>query len=332
LKVNQATTLINDLAGKGIPFFVMTDFELQEIVVKPLDQLQDKILYDFKGKSNHVYSQQRTLTDQLELEAYPFDKYYHEFQQVHSELKYGNSFLINLTARHKIKTRLKLKQVFDQVQAKYKLYVNSNGQHFTCYSPETFVTIKDGLISSCPMKGTIDASIPNAKEILLADRKETAEHNTIVDLIRNDLSQYAKGVTVTKYKYLDLIKSREKDLYQMSSEIQGTLPENYQEQLGDIIFSMLPAGSISGAPKKKTVEIIKHAEALSRGYYTGICGLYDGENFDSCVMIRFMEEVAGRLYYRSGGGITFLSEVEKEYQEMVDKIYLPTVLIESPKA
>jgi len=185
------------------------------------------------------------------------------------------------------------------------------------------------------MKGTIDARLPEAKEKLLADKKETAEHNTIVDLIRNDLSRYAKKVTVTKSRYLDLIKSRDKELYQLSSEIQGTLPEDYRNNLGDILFSMLPAGSISGAPKKKTVELIKRVEEFPRGYYTGIAGIFDGENFDSCVMIRFLEEGRGKekrqLYYRSGGGMTFQSEVEKEYQEMVDKIYLPTALIADPK-
>jgi len=128
---------------------------------------------------------------------------------------------------------------------------------------------------------------------------------------------------LTKFRYVDYIKSDRKDLLQISSEIQGVLEDDYHTKLGDIIFSMLPAGSISGAPKKKTVEIITNVEPNPRGYYTGICGLYDGHNFDSFVMIRYIEKEDEKFYYRSGGGITFQSEVEKEYIEMIDKIYIP---------
>lgn len=107
---------------------------------------------------------------------------------------------------------------------------------------------------------------------------------------------------------------------QVSSEITGKLGADYKSKLGDILFSLLPAGSISGAPKKKTVEIIRHAEGEERGYYTGVCGYFDGESLDSCVLIRYLDE-QGR--YRSGGGITFLSQLEEEYQEMIDKVYVP---------
>jgi para-aminobenzoate synthetase component 1 len=101
------------------------------------------------------------------------------------------------------------------------------------------------------------------------------------------------------------------------------LPKNYAEKLGDIVFSMLPAGSISGAPKKKTVEIIRAAENYERGYYTGVFGYFDGKNLDSCVIIRYIENQNGQLVYKSGGGITFMSEAEKEYEEMLNKVYVP---------
>jgi len=101
------------------------------------------------------------------------------------------------------------------------------------------------------------------------------------------------------------------------------MPEKYNEILGEIILKLLPAGSISGAPKKKTVEIIKDIETEKRGYYTGIFGHFDGKNLDSCVMIRFIEKNNDRLYYRSGGGITIYSDPEKEYKELMDKIYVP---------
>lgn len=88
---------------------------------------------------------------------------------------------------------------------------------------------------------------------------------------------------------------------------------------------MLPAGSISGAPKQSTIDLIKEAEIIPRGYYTGIFGYFDGENFDSAVMIRFIEEHNGEKFFRSGGGITVLSDARYEYEEVIEKIYLPFV-------
>ena len=171
------------------------------------------------------------------------------------------------------------------------------------------------------MKGTIDAGIPHAKEVLVQDKKEIAEHVTIVDLIRNDLSQVAANVTVTRFRYVDTLKTNGKILLQTSSEIKGKLPEKYL--LGDLFTALLPAGSVSGAPKEKTIEIIRQAEREDRGYYTGVFGYFDGSMLDSGVMIRYIEKTGKKYFYRSGGGITTQSVVDSEYQEMIDKVYVP---------
>lgn len=173
------------------------------------------------------------------------------------------------------------------------------------------------------MKGTIDANILNAEKIILSDEKETAEHYTIVDLIRNDLNIVAKNVRVDKFKYIEKIRTNNKNLLQVSSKISGTLDKNLNNKIGDIIFSLLPAGSISGAPKKKTVEIILEAETYKREFYTGVAGIFDGKNIDSCVMIRFIQKNNENLFYKSGGGITSMSNLENEYNELNDKIYVP---------
>ena len=87
---------------------------------------------------------------------------------------------------------------------------------------------------------------------------------------------------------------------------------------------MLPAGSITGAPKKKTVEIIREAETYRRGFYTGVMGYFDGNNLDSGVLIRFLEQGEdNRMIFKSGGGITFQSDVNDEYDEMKKKVYVP---------
>ncbi len=173
------------------------------------------------------------------------------------------------------------------------------------------------------MKGTIDAAIPNATETLLLDPKELAEHVTIVDLMRNDLSQVATRVAVTRFRYVEELKTNRKNLLQVSSEIMGELSPDYFSQLGTLLATLLPAGSVSGAPKTKTLAIIRDAEQEKRGYYTGVFGYFDGVMMESAVMIRFIENQGGRLFYRSGGGITTQSEVGNEYREANDKIYVP---------
>jgi para-aminobenzoate synthetase component 1 len=171
------------------------------------------------------------------------------------------------------------------------------------------------------MKGTIDANLPGAKNILLNDQKEIAEHATIVDLIRNDLSSVSEKVRVNKYRYYEEIKTQNGFIGQVSSEISGILPSDYANSIGDLIFKLLPAGSVSGAPKQKTKEIIFEAEKQARGYYTGIAGYFDGTNLDSCVLIRYLQ---ADFVYKSGGGITAQSNAEMEYQEMINKIYAPS--------
>ena len=109
----------------------------------------------------------------------------------------------------------------------------------------------------------------------------------------------------------------------MSSKISGEIRPQYENKIGSILQKLLPAGSILGAPKVKTMEIILKAENYNRNFYTGVCGWFDGNNLDSCVMIRFIEKDNERFYFKSGGGITHQSVMEDEYQEMKNKIYVP---------
>jgi para-aminobenzoate synthetase component 1 len=290
-------------------------------IVEPLSDINNDILYRINGKSNDQNLKSNQKDIDYTYEAYPKVDFDQQFQEVIRELKYGNSFLLNLAARHKFLTDANLRDIYIASEAKYKLLYKNK---FVVFSPESFVQIKNGQISSFPMKGTIDASIPQAEQIILNDKKEKAEHNTIVDLIRNDLSIVAKNVKVKRFRYIDKIESKNSTLLQVSSEITGDLPDDYMESLGDIIFKLLPAGSISGAPKPKTLEIINRVEEYNRSYYTGVAGIFDGEHLDTFVLIRYIENDNGQFYYRSGGGITAMSDQESEYQEMINKIYVPT--------
>ena len=210
--------------------------------------------------------------------------------------------------------------LFFYANAKYKLLYKDN---FVVFSPEQFIKIEDNIISTYPMKGTIDSLIPDAENKILGDEKEFAEHITVVDLLRNDLGIISKKVEVEQFRYVEEIMAFNKKLLQVSSKIKGELDENWNEKLGDILAALLPAGSVTGAPKKKTVEIIKRVEGYERGYYTGVFGYFSGKTLDSAVMIRYIEKIKDKLYFKSGGGLTIYSDAEKEYNELVEKVYLP---------
>ena len=319
LNKSQLIRQINQLVSSCTPFLFIIDFKAETGFIIPKEELDENyVKFDFENQEPESKHQEMKVN--WDIQALPLDVYKQKFNFVQQQIHFGNSFLTNLTQPTKVETNLTLLQLFQQSSAKYKLWIKDS---FTVLSPETFIKIQGRTISSFPMKGTIDAGIPNAEELILNDIKERAEHATIVDLIRNDLSIVAENVEVKRYRYVEKLKTNQKDLLQVSSEISGQLPENFHDKLGEIIFSLLPAGSISGAPKSKTLDIIEQAEGYDRGFYTGICGWFDGENLDSAVMIRFIEQQGDQLVFKSGGGITSKSEVEKEYQELIQKVYVP---------
>jgi para-aminobenzoate synthetase component 1 len=311
---------INKWGQEKIPFLFWVDFEMAKPVALKLSEIDsNKILFELNGVTN---AKKHPAEKKIELKKKPisYETYLNKLSKVSYHLNYGDTFLANLTTKTEVELNVSLQELFFASKAKYKLFVRDQ---FLVFSPEIFIQIKEGKIFSYPMKGTIDSSIPDAANIILKDVKEKAEHVTIVDLIRNDLSLVASHVEVTLFRYIEEIFTNHKNLYQVSSEIVGTLPTDYQSHLGDVLLALLPAGSVSGAPKRKTVEIISQAEQERRGYYTGIVGYFNGETLDTGVMIRFIEQIGKKYYYRSGGGITTQSDPEIEYQEMIDKVYVP---------
>ena len=173
------------------------------------------------------------------------------------------------------------------------------------------------------MKGTIDTNLTDAKNILLNSKKELAEHTMVVDLLRNDLGKVANNIKVEEFRTFSKIVTKDRELFQTSSIISADLQNNWQEKIGDILSDLLPAGSITGTPKKSTIEILKNIENYDRGFYSGIFGIFDGINLQSFVLIRFIENINNELFYKSGGGITSDSIAKEEYEELLNKVYLP---------
>ena len=330
---------LNQWGHEKKPFVFLIDFEQKKPLAWLADQCPDYFQFKFT-KASSIKKSVTTLTETDQVSAideagfanskvnfnseglltkYPItlDDYQHKYNQVIDALHNGDSFLMNLTIPTPVQNKLNFQTYFDHAKSKYVIWLK---EQFIAFSPETFIQIQNGKIATFPMKGTIDASLPNAKELLLNDPKEYAEHATIVDLLRNDLSRVASKVRVTNFRYYEEIPTQNGVIGQMSSAIEGELPTNYASKIGSILYDLLPAGSVSGAPKKKTAELIASIEGIDRGYYTGIAGYFDGINLDSCVLIRYL---AANNIYHSGGGVTFQSDMASEYQEMINKVYVP---------
>lgn len=321
LDAATALSRLNAWGEGDRPFFFLTDYRCSRWIVEYVDYLPaDELLFAFPDYGNGACGQIRTRPFLWQPHPPSAGDYHRKFEIVHRNLLAGNSYLVNLTCRIPVETNLPLREIFLLARARYRLWVKDS---FVCFSPETFVRIRNGIISSYPMKGTINCRVPNAREALLADAKEAAEHATIVDLIRNDLSRVADHVAVRRYRYAERIETCNGPILQTSSEIAGRLPEDYRRHMGDILMAQLPAGSITGAPKPKTLSIIREAEGYDRGFYTGVAGVCDRGQMDSCVLIRFIGQEGGRLYFKAGGGITARSDWQKEYQEIKEKTYVP---------
>ena len=308
--------LANSFGKEKRPFLLISNFDAKRIEVIALDELVNHDI-EFCIDENFIQNKHQHL---LKKTPISFQAYKQKFDQVIEKIKSGDTYLLNLTQETPIQTLLSFKEIFQLVNAHYKLRYKDE---FICFSPEKFIQIKDNKINTFPMKGTIDTSIDNAKEIILHDAKEMAEHTMVVDLLRNDLSIVSQNVKVQRYRYITKIDAGQKELLQVSSHISGDLSENWHENIGTILQKILPVGSISGTPKKSTLDIIKKVENYERGFYSGIFGVYDGKSFDSGVMIRFIQRNKDTLVYKSGGGITLDSDAKSEYEELTQKIYLP---------
>jgi len=303
------------------PFLFLVDFEMKKPLILPLDECGEQGVY-FQVPGSRIVTHDHVDKTPTELHVFPMEKekYARAFSCAQDHLHAGNTYLLNITFPTPIQINKRIDDIFSFAEAQYKLLFKDQ---LTIFSPECFIRTQNGHIFSYPMKGTIDADLPNAAQTILSDKKETWEHNTIVDLIRNDLAIVAKNITVTKFRFLTEIHSKRKNLLQVSSEIRGELDMDWRDKIGEILCTLLPAGSISGAPKKRTVEVIREAEKMDRGYFTGVFGVFDGKEIDSAVNIRYIEQTENGLQFRSGGGITANSNLDNEYNEMVDKVYVP---------
>jgi para-aminobenzoate synthetase component I len=313
---------LNSLGKNREPFLFLIDFELLRPMVWKTSEIPPYIRFSLShSRKNSSDSKPSTERLNLEFKALDYKLVERRIKEVQKRQNNGESYLLNLSFKVPIHPSFPdLESLYSVSFAEYKFLW---AEKFVCFSPECFIQIINNKLSTFPIKGTIDKSIPNAQMLLENDKKEIEEHNTVVDLLRNDLNGVSTNVRVEKFRVLSEINNSSGGLLQTNSEITGTLAENWEERIGSIIMNLLPAGSISGAPKRKTLSIIREVEQIRRNYYTGIFGYFDGNSLDSGILIRFIEKSKDKFYFRTGCGITINSIIEDEYNELHKKIYVP---------
>ena len=203
----------------------------------------------------------------------------------------------------------------------YMFYFSGTDVEVAGASPETLVKLEDGVLHTFPLAGTRQRGKTDEEDIaleaeLLQDKKELAEHNMLVDLGRNDLGKISKFGSV-KVEKLHSIE-RYSHVMHIGSTVRGEIRENCDAL--DAIEAVLPAGTLSGAPKIRACQLIGELENNKRGVYGGAIGYIDFTgNMDTCIAIRIAYKKNGKVFVRSGAGIVADSVPEKEYQECLNK-------------
>ena len=221
--------------------------------------------------------------------AQGFEDYERAIEQIKEAIKRGDSYQLNYTYPIELATHCEIERVFLEVlenqDTAYKAFITNEYESIASFSPELFFQKRGACITTRPMKGTIargEDSLKDAENraFLKNDEKNRSENVMIVDLLRNDLSKITHEVEVSKlFEVLSY-----PTLHQMISEIRGILKEGVSFR--DILLALFPCGSITGAPKLKTMEIIRQLEGYARGVYCGMIGVIEGEDMCFSVPIR----------------------------------------------
>ena len=212
----------------------------------------------------------------------------------------------------------------------YMFYFASDDIEIAGSSPETLARLEDGTVRTFPLAGTrprgADESADRALECeLLADEKELAEHNMLVDLGRNDLGKICELGSVSVDRYLSI--HRFSHVMHIGSEVSGRIADGFDAV--DAIDAILPAGTLSGAPKLRACQIIEEVEGCKRGIYGGAVGYLDfAGNLDTCISIRLAYKKGGQVCVQSGAGIVADSDPESEYEECRNKARAVVAAIE----
>ena len=272
------------------------------------------VFYGFRSKRAFIkegIAQERFAPSVL----HPLDKarYLRDFAAVKEAIASGRSYQVNLTQELECSTKLDSSALFDLLCARqdtpYKAFIPKENGAIISLSPELFFSLKGREITTKPMKGTMPKGKGNKRK-LAKDWKNKSENLMIVDLLRNDLSKISKLHSL--HTRLFDIESYP-TLYQMTSTITATLKRRVG--LYEIFEALFPCGSITGAPKHETITLIESLEQRERGIYCGSIGVVHKKHASFSVAIRTLRHRGERFCYGVGGGITWESRAQDEWEE-----------------
>lgn len=253
------------------------------------------------------------------------DEYGAMVEKAKHYIKEGDIFQVVLSNRLSAEMQGSLLKPYEILRklnpSPYMFYFSSHDIEIAGASPETLVKLQDKTLYTYPLAGsrprgkTPDEDKALEKE-LLADEKELAEHNMLVDLGRNDLGKISKFGSVRVDGFHNILKFSH--IMHIGSTVKGTIRDD--KSALDAVDAVLPAGTLSGAPKIRAMEIINELENNKRGIYGGAIGYIDFTgNLDTCIAIRIAYKKDGKVYIRSGAGIVSDSQPAKEHQECINK-------------
>lgn len=253
------------------------------------------------------------------------DDYENSVKKAKQYIYDGDIFQVVLSQRWKAQCKTDSFSLYRKLRhvnpSPYMIYFNFNDYEIVGASPEMLVEMKDGHIRNCPIAGTRPRGKDQAEdqafaEDLLADLKERAEHNMLVDLGRNDMGKISQIGSVEVTRYMEV--QNYSHVMHLVSLVEGDQAEG--KDMFEVLMSFLPAGTLSGAPKIRAMEIIEELEPTKRGIYGGAMGYFGfNNNMDMCIAIRTMVIKNETVYIQAGAGIVADSDPTKEFEETENK-------------
>lgn len=276
------------------------------------------------AKASQRFAQNHTLKNQFTSNFTP-DKYAEAIQKIKKYLIQGDTFQVNLSQRLEAELKIPSAEIFKIMMqinpSPFSVYFNGGDFQIVSSSPERLIRLHNAELFTQPIAGTRKRGKNTKEDFKLAQElknssKEMAEHTMLVDLERNDLGKVSEHGSVVTKKFAHIEKYSH--VQHLVSNIYGKIQKG--KDFFDVLRAVFPGGTITGAPKIRTMEIISELESTQRGPYTGSIGYigFNG-NFDLNILIRTIVCANQKMYIQVGGGIVMDSKAEKEYQETLDK-------------
>ena len=315
---------------------------ITNVKIDDLDASYKEALNKLDEMESIIRSDKKHNFEDLKIESYfeyefDEDNYSNIVNKAKEYIKDGDIFQVVLSNTLRAKASGSLFNVYRVLRtinaSPYMFYILNNNIEIAGASPETLVKLEDNKLYTYPLAGsrprgkTQKEDLNNEKD-LLSDEKELAEHNMLVDLARNDIGKISKIGTVNVEDYMSV--ERYSHIMHISSTVTGIIRDD--KDAIDAIDSILPAGTLSGAPKIRALEIINELETIDRELYGGAIGYIDfSGNMDVCIAIRLVYKKMDNICIRSGAGIVYDSDPKKEFLECINKAKAVVKAIEISK-